>query len=1759
MLVLSDYEIHEQIHESNLSRVYRGQQLSEKRPVVLKYLKSEYPTPTELSRYRKEYEILQLLQQQGRAGIINAYHLESYQNSLILILEDFGGQSLKDWLTEQGKPYTLSDFFTVALSITDALGQIHNSNIIHKDLNPSNIVYNPQTQQLKILDFGISSILSRENPTLRNLNLLEGTLPYLSPEQTGRMNRSLDYRTDFYSLGVTFYELLTGKLPFQSRDSLELVHCHLAKTPSPLTETTQGAIPPGLSEIIQKLLAKTAENRYQSAWGLKADLQYCQRQLTETGTIAPFPLGRYDVSGKFHIPEKLYGRDEERDTLLRAFEAVAANEDGTASPLMLVSGYSGIGKSSLVQELYKPITAKRGYFISGKFDQFQRNIPYSALVHAFTSLVRQLLTEPQEILQNWRNKLLTALGNNGQIIIEVIPEIELIIGPQPPVAQLDSAEAQNRFNLVFQNFIQVFCSPEHPLVLFLDDLQWADSATLKLLELILTNADTHYLFLIGAYRDNEVSSGHSLAITLDQLKALGVNLQEITLTPLTCQDVGEMLADTFQHSPETLQDLTALITQKTGGNPFFIGEFLKTLYQENLLQFDLTDTVPQWRWDIQQIEGMEMTDNVVELMIQKLQKLSSQTWETLRLAACIGSTFDLPLLTQITQKSNQAIFADLKLAIDEGFILPLTEFEEDIIVSHYRFEHDRIQQASYELIERQDKQNLHLQIGRLLRQDTPDIETSEQLFTIVDHLDIGLDQVTDESEKLEIANLNYQAGIRAKAATAYESAVEYLEIALRLWQPEEVFGDTEYEKTLNLYIEIIEALYLNTYYTRALQLIEIALNKIKTPQDQLKIHKILIGIYTAKNELETALETGLNFLQKLGISLGEAPPENLDIETLRNLPENRDQFHLNILRLILQLVTVSIIINPSLYPRFIYSNLQLCLQYGNSIYAALTYAQYGVFIGFYQGQREKRYQLGGLALELAKRFPANAIASRIFVVCYDLINPWKRPIRETIQAIPENLNCCLENGEIEFGAYTAGNYYCYLFLAGYPLNEVLKKYQDYWPLLQKLEQPIALAYTKNWHKVVTLFHGQEETWSQFQEEFSEETEEFRHWQEQKVYSQLHHFFLAKTLLSYYLGDYEGAIINAQQTQEYELFNLHPMGSLRIPYHSLALLARYPHVSPEEQETYLKQVETNQHLQQQRVEHGPDNFQHQYALVEAEKARVLGNWPQATDWYEQAIQEAHQQQYLYEEALAYELAAQFYLSRNQEKIAQTYFREAHYLYSKWQGWAKVEDLENRYSRYLPTKTTLGGGVEKSLPLSDSSNSDSQAGEALDLATVLKASQTISQEIALDRVLRHLMIILIQNTGAQLGYLLLETEGEWFIEATGTVLESEIEVLQSRPVQEALPESLLYYVTRTQESVVLDDAREAENYNQDPYIRQNQPLSLLCTPLINQGKLSAIIYLENNLTTGAFTRDRLEVINILSAQAAISIENARLYADLEHYNHTLEQRVAERTQELSQALENLKTTQKQLVESEKMAALGGLVAGVAHEINTPIGIGVTAASVLAEKATSFFELYKTGKMKRSQLEQFLDVAMQSSSMVLGNLNRAAELIQSFKQVAVDQSSEAQRAFQLKAYLEEILIPLRPRLKRTKHTVEIYGDEELTLNTFPGVLSQIVTNLVMNSLTHAFKSEESGCMRFDFQIEENHITLKYSDNGQGIEAQHLKHIFEPFYTTKRGQGGTGLGLHLVYNLVTQKLQGTINCYSRMNEGTTFIIKLPDHLLGI
>ncbi|WP_373547751.1 AAA family ATPase [Chamaesiphon sp.] len=1489
MATISGYQAIEKIYESTNSLVYRGQRVEDGRSVILKTLKQAYPSPKQIAWFKREYTITKNLQVEG---VVNVYDLENEQNCWVIVLADFGGESLAR-LMHDGRQFTVAEFLNIAIQIVEILGRVHQCQIIHKDINPSNIVFNPTTGQIELIDFGISTFLSRENPNLGNPTQLEGTLAYISPEQTGRMNREIDRRTDFYSLGVTFYELLTNRLPFATTDAMELVHSHIAKHPTP-PHILIPEIPLCLSEIVMKLMAKNAEDRYQSACGLQVDLEACHSQWSQTGRIDPFGLGNRDIADKFQISQKLYGREREIEQLLAGFERVSLGQ----KQMMLVRGYSGIGKSVLVKEVYKPITRQHGYFISGKFDQFQRDIPYSSLVRAFRSLIKQLLAENDVQIADWRQKLLAALGNNGRVIIALIPELELMIGAQPAVAELAAAEAQNRFNLVFKNFVWVFARSAHPLVLFLDDLQWADEASLLLMQLLMTETQGHYLYIIGAYRNNETNPAHPLILTLDEIGKTEGLVDYITLQPLESIEVNRLISTTLKVAEETAAPLTELVLAKTNGNPFFVNEFLKSLYDRELLVFDYQ--LNHWQWDLGEIQAQAITDNVVELISANVQKLETSTQQVLKLAACIGNQFDLQTLATVSAQSPHATATELWPAILAGLVLPLSDayklLESDTqdlsqsITIEYKFAHDRIQQAVYLLIPAADKQAVHLRMGQLLMQTTPLATQEQKLFEIVNQLNLGRQLIERQQERDELARLNLRVGKKAKQAVAYQPAFNYFQVGLSLlgadcWQ-------CQYDLILKLYVEAAETKFLLGDLVQMEQLVEIVLQTANTLLDKAKVYSLKIQAASSQNQLVEAVSVALSILEMMGIVF-PTQPSPLDIEhslaevkaalaargikdvaDLVDLPAMTDPEKLAAMNFMFEMMHSCYVTSPPLFALVVTKMVSLSVEYGNAPLSARAYATYGIVLCGVVADLDGGYQVGQLALKLIEKFNAKELQPSIlfFVNCF--IRHWKEHVRATLIPFLEGYRIGLETGDLHFAAWGIHSH-CYLaYYSGKELAELEREMEKASVAIAQIQQKHILERHKTyWQAVLNLIGKSEHNCRLVGEHYDEETmkQVFVEINDRNALCEL---YLQKLILCYLFQEYPQAIENAIAAAEYVG---NTIGTINFAifhfYDSLAWLAIFGD-DPLQQPQILEKVAHNQQKMEHWSHHAPMNYLHKYYLVEAELARVLGQDKDAREYYDLAISLATENEYTNEVALANELAGRFYLGRNQKHVANHYLFDAYYAYQRWGAIAKLKDLETRYPQFLDVKSSRTPG---SFPVSTTGGS---TGEALDLATVMKASQTISSEILLDELLKRSLKIVMENAGARIGFLILETAGELSIVAQGSSEPEEIKVDRATPVATSteLPISLLNYVARTREDVVIADASGESIFATDHYIIQTQPKSILCTPIVHQSQLIGLLYLENNLTIGTFTPDRVEILKLLSAQAAISIQNAQLYVAL-----------------------------------------------------------------------------------------------------------------------------------------------------------------------------------------------------------------------------------------------------------------------------------------
>ncbi|MDB9527740.1 AAA family ATPase [Oscillatoria sp. CS-180] len=1783
-IVPPGYTVIEQLHQGSRTRVYRALHTAQQQSVVIKILRNDYPTFNDLVQFRNQYAIAKNL---PIPGIVHPISLEPLGRSYALVMEDWGGVVLETYCQQQR--LALSESLGIAIQLADILHGLCQNRVVHKDIKPANILIRPDSKAVKLMDFSIASLLPKEARELQSPNTLEGTLAYLAPEQTGRMNRGIDYRADFYALGVTLYQLLTGTLPFTTEDPLELVHCHIAKLPPPIDQVNP-EVPATVAAIINTLMAKNAEDRYQSALGLKHDLECCLQQWQTTGGVVPFELRQRDVCDRFLIPEKLYGRKAEVQTLLTAFEQVAEG----ALELMLVAGVSGIGKTAVVSEIHKPITRRNGYFVKGKFDQFNRTLPFLGFAQALQDLVEQLLPESDAQLANWRTNILTALGESGQVLVDVVPALERIIGRQPPAPDLSGTAAQQRFNRLFQRLIAIFTTAKHPLVLFLDDLQWADPASLQLIKLLMDNDG--YLLLIGAYRSNEVSHAHPLCALIEELRqGQRSSVDVLTLSPLGFAETNQLVAEAMHCSIERSPPLAKLINRKTRGNPFFITRLLKQLYEDKFIQFDYERG--HWDCDITQVDAPYLTNDVVELIAQQLQRLPHQTQQALKLAACLGSQFDLATLSMISEQGETAIAAALWKALQEEFILPVDEtyklFQNaDVVIPEtvsvpYKFLHDQVQQAAYRLIPEVEKPSTHLRIGRLIINQLSDSELEPRLFDVVNSMGIGKALITDPSEQHQFVQLLLRASYKAKSTTAYALAVQYCQMGI------DMLGQQAWKHQQTLIQELCEvgaeAACLASDFEKSEALTALVLEQVNPVFQKIKSYEIRILSYTIQNRTSEALRIGFQVLSKLNIEFPSNPSSaavlwgflrtkvllrRRSIQSLKEAPimlEPVAKARSTIIKAILPAAYISA---PDFYPLLIFKQIELLLRYGNSEVAPSAYSSYGLIVSSFLGNIEAGYQFGELALGLMEN-PAiklNIEAGVIFTV-YALIKHWKYPLHEVNPFLFENYRRALEAGENEYAAWSIFSYLRNARSAGMELNENARQHILYIKALEKSQKRAVLDYAYPSYQFTLNLLESQDVLDALKRQGFDRASLLRSLAEADDRSGFCAFYLYELMFAYWLGDLEAALAAISQCRQYLDSVIGFYEVLQFWWFAALTWSAVYSQSPQ-QKLLLKQIQQSRKKLKKWAHHAPANVRHKWDLIEAEHHRISGKKALAADLYDQAIRGAKTSGYIQEEALANELAAKFYLEWGKENAAAGYMQSAYYGYAYWGAKAKTKDLEKRYPQLLQpvlqqTAVDPFEALATIAPPSLSVHSSAELSQAfghhfnsaLDFTVVLKSSQALSKLTQLDDLLWQLTQTMLQSSGGDRCVLALPSHQDtWQVRAIATPdcvdLCAELLVDSSK-----VPAQLMHFVKNTREVIAIDNLTTDLPFVDD-YLTYHQPQSVVCLPMLHHDDLVGVLYLHNQLTRGAFTSDRILVLNFLCVQAAIALENAHLYQQAQRYSQQLEQ------------------SQLRIIQSQKMASLGNMVAGVAHEINNPAGFlngSINNAKSDLHDLLAYIELYQHHHPEAAYPVQNkaeaidLDFLKQDFPKLLTAMQGATDRIKAISnslRVFSRADAEHQVSADLHEGLDSTLLILKYRLKDNERrpAIEVirqYGDLPV-VKCFPGQLNQVFMNILANAIDDFDEAAQSASIA-DLEMSPQRIMIttalknldtvevRIRDNSRGMSEDVQKRIFDHLYTTKGTGKGTGLGLTIARQIIVDKHHGSLTVQSEPGQGTEFCIGLP------
>ncbi len=1946
MSTFNGYSIDHRLHRSSRHVIYRGRRTWDGQGVILKTSAARFPSPQDLIRLRRDHDMLCRLNGNGAPKPLS---LETHDQSLVLVTEDHNAQTIAQSL-EHG-PFALADFISIALSCCDSLALIHDAGILHKDISPANIICAP-SGEIYFIDFADSADLSTPQAT-NDSHSVVGTPAYISPEQTGRIHRRLDHRSDYYALGATFYEMLTGRPPFQGEDILDLLLAHLGRPPEP-PHLQNPRIPLSLSHIILKLLSKSPEERYQSLRGLRTDLMICHDTLTQKGSLTTLSLtlGSRDHSDIFRLSQRLYGRSEE----LHKIDAIFLKHDLSRPEVILINGPSGVGKTALVAEFASRYSARRGCCVMGRFEEFRRATPYASIIDAFSHYLRSLLSGSEEELGRTAKRLELALQGQGAAVTTVFPDLELIIGQQSPLPALEPSETENRFIRAFRAMIGAILKDNQPLALILDDLQWADRSSLHLLQNLLSPiGSSQRLILIASTRSDLPEANDGLKFFFDRLANNRVPVHRLDLGALDVEPITLLLADSLGESPSHVAPLAVLCHEKTSGNPFFLSRFVASLQEYGLIYFD--HSAHRWNWMLSGIAELDMTDNVVDLMVEKLSRLSPAGNRVLQRAACIGQAFDLATLATINDVGPKATLQQLLEGLRQGLVLALTEDYDRFLQPNtddgtptaqnlrFRFLHDRVHQAAYSLIPTAERGLRHLNIGRALLGDSDAQTLSEHIFAVADQFNRGRSHLRDEDLQNQIAELNLQAACKARNRGASAAALSYALEGI------DCLGQSSWHNThlltLNLHNEGIKAALRSNDLTAMEKLCEDVILHAHDPVERTHAVEASISALTLNNDNNRAVDLCLRQLDSLGHTLprrsgglrrrlasvhsqwlfsrirnGRRPPLRApSAETLAAM------------RLLRAILPPIMFCAPRLLPAATTRLLSLAETYGDDETLAYALSRYSALQSSTHNI-QSAVQAASLALGLTKSLPLTAATIRTRFGCLFHGLHWTTPLREMRGEVRTLLDAGLDDGDPEKLGYVAGGFISIGFHAGVDLETLRGDVTHAQSVIQHQNGAWSLSYACCLQQAIENLIAPCADPTSLNGLYHNEIAANQSLIKSRNLMLLNGSLAIKMTLYCIFGRYEELRSTVALIDQNE--NVSASTLLAVPVRFFAALGWSR--DPSSGTLSRRLLVVRRVIKQLKAwnSFGGANIHHRILLLGAEQARLEGNTLHAAELYDQAIKEAHATGFTHEEALANEYSAAFHEDRGRPMIAEAYRRQAHYRWRLWGAMTKAAAMEEEWPELSQNDEDISGsllGGRRGLH---------RDGSGLDLAAVMKAAQAISGEIQRPALLEKLLRITMSTAGAQRGLLFLRAPTGWTLEAEGESTADRITLLRtpilisdintasphfppsqdsqtpasgwhersrpraeskttSLPVADSLPpppdgdtvafsRSAFNYAVRTREALVLNDAANDGAFSSDLYISQRQTRSLLCLPLFQQANLRGILYLENNLTSGAFTGDRLEVLRLLAAQVIVSLDNAVLYENLSDLNRTLEAEVAERTREatekshllettldhmsdglvvfdandqlllwneqaaslfglklselqagLSQAdiarasidagalaprlndlvkrrlltnetpfpdratseielssgrfvqmrrtplpdggqvqvfldvteerrrereltlahkaaekaLHNLQNAQESLIQAEKMASLGQLVAGVAHEINTPIGITLTAASFLGERAQAMRSALEHSGIRKSQLVQFIDHADETTALMMNNIQRAADLIQSFKQVAVDQTSGERRTVALRRYFQEVLRSFGPLLKRTAHAVTIDCPEDLSIESYPGVLTQILTNLIMNSVTHAFPKGQNGNMAITIALlaEENTIELAFTDDGIGIPAAHRSRVFDPFFTTRRGSGGSGLGLNIVYNLVTGILGGTITLRSGEDQGCRFTIRFP------
>lgn len=1733
----------ETLHPGSNSIVYRAVTASG-RTVVLKQLRDARPSLLRLARYHNEAD---LGRDHGVDGVVHATALHRVGRSLAIEFEDIGAKAIALTLAE-GLP-TVDQALEVTEAVARQLTGLHAAGIVHRDVNPSNIVRVSTTGQVQLIDLGIATRRPADVPVSRPPDQLEGTLAYISPEQTGRMNRAVDSRTDIYALGCTLFELLTGQPPFRETDLFGLVHAHIAKPP-PTPTSLRPELPEAVDALVARMLEKSPDQRYQSAAGVLADIRHLRARLAQ-GHTRPFPLATDDHATELRPASRLVGRESQLSQLMDAFER--ARSGGSA--LVLVRGPSGIGKSALVNEVHAPITAAHGLFLSGKFDQLQRGAALGALGSVLSQLAMHVRAWPSAVSDPWVATIRAAVGPAGAVLNALSPDARALLGDLPPVETLPGPESQHRLHRACIDLFRCVARPERPLVLFLDDLQWADPASMRLLEALLTTDDLGHILVVGAYRDHEVPRGHLLEDLAPRLERAGVDVHAVGLQALDQVRVIELVADILGHPASIVAPLGAIVHRRTHGNPFFVFQFLQALRESSAL--GLSPTTGRWRWDVQRISRQAYTENVVELLVQRLANIPPEARHTLAVAACIGNTFEVGLLARASGRPTAEVVAHLEPAIHLGLVQPLDVLplrSGAALTEHpdtsCRFVHDRVQQAAVLPLDTDARTRAHRDIGRALLAEAARVPDT---FTLAGHLQRAAPLIDRPDERRTHAEILHQAARLALESAASDSAADFARAALELLADDPTLPDHTF--TLRLLAAVAA--------TRAGRFVDadahhaVLERTARGPDDRVAAGVERLDQFLMQGRYAEGVQAGLACLALLGVDI---PRDPATVDT------DLDALHAEMVELLGDRSVIDLLHAPRMtdprmelavrlwYGVFMCAYLGgqgaiallwfahmalLSARHGNCALSAYGYTGYGMVLTVTERDFALGRAYGELGVALCERF--DDISTRCktnFFFAAD-VQDWTGPIRHSQPYFKRALDLALQCGDWTVAGYVGMQSGSDQLTSGQNLAELATWLEGQLAFLQRKSNHEACdIIIAGVYRPVLHLLGRTDGWDTFDGDgFSSAAYEAHH--------DGHGFHLAWLWAS----GIRAAWLR-QDRASYPLWagRISTIESF-VPSHSkvpeaamFAALMRIALIEDQPDHASTHRAEVDRLLERLRrwADACPENVRARVLLVEAECARLEGRLGVAVERYEAARVAASDARAPNVEALICEAHAGLWRSRGRTAMAAELMREAAWLYERWGAVAKVAALEAARPEAFKPTTTIHG-------LTFQGSTGGVVDATIDAAAVVRAARAISSEVELPALLARLLDTVLAHSGAQRAVLVMQDDQlGWTVRAeTSARGEPPRDLRVPLDTDDAallVPRGLVHLVLDNPHTVRISDALLTTGLEEDPFVHTHQVRSLLCLPLQGQGRLEGVLVLTHHQSAGAFDPSHASVLEHLSTQIAIALANATLFAQVTDARASLEQRVVERTRELRGAMSQLRSAQDELVRSARLASLGTLVSGVAHELNTPLGIALTARDILLEAVDTL-----------DTDPRAADRVRQAAGLIGSNVERAANLIQSFKGFAVDQVDNHERLISVGDYLHSVLQSLVPLTR--KHLLEVdlrVPKADVVLRCAPGRLGQLLTNVLDNAGLHAYGGA-GGPVRVVLEDSEDNVALIISDDGAGMPATVAAQCFVPFYTTRRDHGGSGIGLAIVHAIVAEDMGGSVDLHTTPGGGTTFTFRLP------